>query len=171
VTGLRVGEAIGLDRADIDWQAGVLTVVAGKFGKAREVMLHPTTVAALRRYADRRDRLFATPQVSSFFISTAGTRLIAANVRRTFARLAAGAGLTPRSGRCRPRAHDLRHSFAVSTLLDWYRTGADVEARLPLLSTFLGHVDPHSTYWYLEAAPELLALAGQRLERELGQLP
>jgi integrase len=90
-------------------------------------------------------------------------------VRRTFARLAAGAGLTPRSPRCRPRLHDFRHGFAVATLLDWYRAGANVEAQLPLLSTYLGHVDPHSTYVYLEAAPDLRALAAERLQRSLEQ--
>jgi integrase/recombinase XerD len=170
VTGLRISEAIGLDRADIDWQAGVLKVLASKFGKSREVALHPSTVAALRGYAATRDRLCPAPPATSFLVSTVGTRLIAANVRRTFARLAASAGLTPRSPRCRPRLHDFRHGFAVSTLLDWYRAGADVEAQLPLLSTYLGHVDPHSTYVYLEAAPDLLALAADRLERSLEQL-
>jgi integrase/recombinase XerD len=98
-----------------------------------------------------------------------GTRLLAGNVRGAFARLVRVAGLSPRSTRCRPRIHDLRHSFAVHTLVDWYRAHVDVPTRLPLLSTFLGHVEPASTYWYLQAAPELLALAARRLEHSLGE--
>jgi integrase len=102
------------------------------------------------------------------FVSTPGTRLIYVNVSATFVKLVGRAGLTPRSASCRPRPHDLRHSFAVATRLDWYRDGGDVAARLPLLSTYLGHVEPANTYWYLHAAPELLAEAAQRLDRHLG---
>jgi integrase len=108
--------------------------------------------------------------VSNFFVSTRGTRLDQPTFGATFIYLVRQAGLAPRSARCRPRPHDLRHSFAVRKLLDWYRAGLDVESRLPLLSTYLGHVSPASTYWYLTAAPELLALAGQRLEHTLEQL-
>jgi integrase len=167
VTGLRVGEAIRLDRADLDHTHGLLTVRHSKFGKSREVPLHPSTLAALSTYLHRRDQLHpsTTPDAAALFVSTAGTRLIYANVHLTFQRLVGHAGLRPRSGSCRPRIHDLRHSFAVHTLLQAYRAGDDVQARLPLLSTYLGHVHPGSTYWYLSAAPELLALAGQRLDR------
>ena len=171
VSGLRVGEAIRLDRHDVDWAAGVLhrprrqVRQVARGCAARE---HDRRAAL---YARLRDQLGPAPQAPQLLVSTVGTRLLAANVRRTFARLAAAAGLTPRAPRCRPRAHDLRHSFAVATLLDWYRAGVDVQARLPLLSTFMGHVDPRSTYWYLEAAPELLALAADRLEHSLGELP
>jgi integrase/recombinase XerD len=164
---MRVGEAIRLDDADIDWDDGVLTVRAGKPGRWREVPLHPDTIAALDRYARRRDELCPAPRAASFFVSSAGTRLIPACVRRTFGGLARAAGLSPRSARCRPRIHDLRHRFAVLTLLEWYRAGVDVQARLPLLSAYLGHVDPASTYWYLEATPELLALAAARQQRVL----
>lgn len=104
-------------------------------------------------------------------MSTAGTRLIYKNVHREFQKLVSTAGLKPRSPSCRPRPHDLRHTFAITTLLRWYRTDVDVNGRLPALSTYLGHVDPASTYWYLSASPELLALAGSRLERALGDLP
>jgi integrase len=166
-SGMRVGEAIRLDRADIDFDDGVITVVAGKSGRWREVPLHPDTTAALDRYARRRDVLCPAPQAASFFVSSAGTRLIPACVRRTFGDLVRAAGLHPRSARCRPRIHDFRHRFAVSTLLEWYRAGVDVQARLPLLSAYLGHVDPTSTYWYLEATPELLALAAARQQRVL----
>lgn len=166
VTGLRVGEAIRLDRVDLDHDHGLLTVQHSKFGKSRHVPLHPSTLAALAAYLHRRDQLrpSTTQCTPALFVSTAGTRLIYSNVHLTFQQLVGHVGLGPRSGSCRPRIHDLRHSFAVRTLLDAYRAGDDVQARLPLLSTYLGHVHPGSTYWYLSAAPELLALAGQRLE-------
>ena len=170
VSGLRVGEAMRLDRSDLDLARGVLLVRDSKFGKSREVPLHPSTAAALHRYLGRADRPrpAATP---ALFISSAGTRLRYCNVQWTFARLVRRAGLAARSGSCRPRLHDLRHTFAVRAVLDGYTSGADVQARLPLLSTYLGHVDPAATYWYLSAAPELLALAGERLAQHLGQRP
>lgn len=168
VTGMRVGEAIGLDRGDLYFEHGLLVVRGGKFGKSRELPLDPSTVAALRRYLRRKDRPQTAAASPALFVSTAGTRLAYCNVQRTFRRLARSAGLEPRSATCRPRLHDLRHTFAVRTVLDAYRAGADVEARLPLLSTYLGHVDPKATYWYLSAAPELLELAAGRLERHLG---
>jgi integrase/recombinase XerD len=168
-TGVRIGEAIALDRDDVDLAAGLLLVRSGKFGKSRELPLHPTSVEALRAYLERRDRLHRRPRAPALFISTAGTRLIYDDVNRTFVQeLVPRAGLRPRSASCRPRMHGLRHSFAVRTLLDWYRAGADVRGKLPLLSTYLGHVDPAATYWYLSAAPELLAFAGERLEHSLG---
>jgi len=170
VTGLRVGEAIRLDRADIDASEGLLVVRTSKFGKSREVPLHPTTVAALRRYLRRRDRPRRVG-TAALLVSGAGTRLLYCNVDWTFLRLVRCAGLVPRSASCRPRLHDLRHTFAVRTVLDAYRADADVGARLPLLSTWLGHVDPGATYWYLSAAPELLDLAGERLERYLRDRP
>ena len=168
VTGMRVGETIRLDRQDIDWTHRLLVVRHSKFGKSREVALHDTTVEALRGYARLRDRTVRQVRAPSFLLSIRGTRLIYKNVHRTFLDLVRGAGLQRRSAHCRPRPHDLRHSFAVSTLLDWYRDGLDVEARLPLLSTYLGHFAPSSTYWYLSAAPELMGLAGRRLEQILG---
>ncbi len=164
VTGLRIGEAIGVDREDIDFDQGLLIVNEGKFGKSRELPLHPTTLRALRSYLRERDRLHPATGTPAFFVSTVGTRLIYCNVHWTFLRLVRFAGLKPRSTACRPRLHDLRHTFAVSTMLDAYRNGADVQARLPLLSTYLGHVNPTSTYWYLSAAPELLAMASGRLQ-------
>jgi integrase/recombinase XerD len=169
VTGLRVGEAINLDRADIDPTAGTLTVVNGKFGKSRQIPLHRSTIERLRAYAGRRDALLPKPQATTFFLSTAGTRLSGCRVESTFRALVRAAGLQRRSARCRPRMHDLRHSFAVNTVLDWYRDGADVQALMPLLSTYLGHVDPSATYWYLSTAPELMALACARLEHGQAQ--
>lgn len=167
VTGLRVGEAIRLDREDIDFEQGLLVVREGKFGKSRELPLHPTTLQALRSYLRKRDRWYPSPNAPALFISTAGTRLLYCGVSWTYLKLLRFAGLKPRSAACRPRLHDLRHAFAVRTMLDAYRSGADVQARLPLLSTYLGHVNPASTYWYLSAAPELLALASGRLEDHL----
>ena len=164
-TGLRMGEAIRLDSADLDWDNGVLTVRSSKFGKSREVPLHPSTLDALQAYQLRRDHLCPRPKAPSFFLSMRGTRLDQPTVGSTFLLLVRQARLRPRSLRCRPRPHDLRHSFAVRTLLNWYRAGDDVESKLPLLSTYLGHVSPASTYWYLSGAPELLALASQRLEQ------
>lgn len=169
VTGLRVGEAIHLDRTDLDAARGLLTVRHSKFGKSRQLPLHRSTLAALGAYRHRRDQLLAPAGgAPALFLSTAGTRLLYANVHATFQQLVHHAGLRPRSGSCRPRLHDLRHSFATRTLLDAYRADIDVQARSPLLSTYLGHVDPGSTYWYLCAAPELLALAAHRLESSPG---
>jgi len=169
VTGIRVGEAIALDRGDVDLAARRLTVRFGKFGKTRELALHPSTIDALRRYQRLRDRLAPRTGTSAFFVSLAGNRLCYCNVHHAFHRLVRLAGLTPRSS-CRPRIHDLRHSFAVHTMLDAYVCGEDGQARLTLLATWLGHVHPASTYWYLSASPELMAVAGTRLEAHLGSL-
>lgn len=163
VTGMRVGEAIGLDRPDVDLVQGVVTVRGAKHGKSRELPLHPSAAAALRGYTRLRDRVCPQPTTPAALISPAGTRLIYCNVHSTFRQLRDRAGLRPRSAACRPRIHDLRHAFAVRTLLDWYRGDLDVQSRMPLLSTYLGHVHPKDTYWYLSAAPELLTLAASRL--------
>ena len=171
VTGMRFGEAIRLDRPDVDFTHGLLVIRNSKFGKSREIPLHDTTVEALRAYARLRDRIGPRPKSSSFFLSRTGARLIYNNAHRVFWKLVRSAGLEPRSARCRPRPHDLRHTFAVRTLLEWYRAGANVQARLPVLSTYLGHFHPSSTYWYLSAAPELLALASQRLESAWRETP
>lgn len=171
VAGLRVGEAIRLDRGDLDSHEGTLTIRMSKFGKSRLVPLHPTTVAALRRYLARDDRLRPRIPTAALFVSGAGIRLRYCNVNWTFLGLVRTAGLRPRSAACRPGLHDLRHTFAVRTVLDAYRADLDVGARLPVLSTYLGHVSPAATYWYLQAAPELLAAAGDRLERHLGDRP
>jgi len=165
VTGMRVGEAIALDRDDLDTRGGLLVVRHGKFNKSRELVLHPSTIDALRGYLRRRDQLHPSPASPALFISSAGTRLLYCNVHWTFHRLVQLAGLTPRSAACRPRIHDLRHSFAVASMLDAYAAGEDGQARLTLISTYLGHVDPAGTYWYLSASPELLGLAAQRLEQ------
>jgi integrase len=168
VTGMRVGEALALDRDQMDAVEGVLTVRDTKFGKSRELPVHASTVDVLRAYLRRGDRPRTARHTAAVFVSIAGTRLRYCNVHWTFHRLVRQAGLSPRSARCRPRIHDLRHRFAVRTLLQAYQSGADVQARVAVLSTYLGHLDPGQTYWYLSAAPELLQLAGNRLQCALG---
>jgi integrase len=170
VTGMRLGEVIGLDRDDVDERHRMLRIIDSKFGKSREVVLDDSVIHALRAYRDLREELCPRPRGEVFFVSTAGTRLFSSCVHRVFARLLRIVGLEPRSPRCRPRMHDLRHSFAVRTLLDWHAAGLDVQARLPSLSTYMGHVSPASTYYYLQAAPELLALAARRLEPAEGMI-
>ncbi len=166
VSGLRIGEAMRLDRADVDWDEGVLVVRSSKFGRSREVVCHDSTIEALRDYSARRDQLCPRPASASFFVSVQGRRLAHHSVYGTFHKLVGDAGLRQRPGGRPPRVHDLRHSFAVNTLIRWYRDGADVQARLPLLSAYLGHVRPSSTFWYLTASTELLALAAERLETD-----
>jgi len=166
VTGMRSGEAVRLDRDDVDLEAGRLRVVATKFDKSRELALHPTTVEALRGYADQRDFRWPHSATIGFFVSCTGRRLSQSSLEHTFAELVRRTGLEPAAGSRarRPRLTDARHSFAVATLIRWHRTGQDVQALLPALSAQLGHVDPASTYWYLTAVPELLALASARVQ-------
>jgi integrase/recombinase XerD len=172
VTGLRVGEALGLDRDDVDLDGGWLLVRRAKNDHRREVPLHESSVKALRAYAHLRDELCRKPLTESFLVTITGRRPQPGTVWHVFDDLRRATGLSQRrspSGRL-PRVHDMRHAFILRTLLGWYREGSDVEAKLPLLSTFVGHVDPKSSYWYFEGAPELLALAAERLEREWGEL-
>ena len=159
--GLRIGEAIKLDRDDIAWAEGVLHIRETKFGKSRLVPLHDSVMDALRQYDTLRDRLMPRPRDPSFFVSLTARRLIYAVVCPTFRTLvdAAGVGLDAPH---RPRLHELRHTFAVRTLLHWYRTEDNIQAKIPSLSTYMGHREPAYTYWYLSAAPELLALAAAR---------
>ena len=171
VTGMRVGEAIRLDRTDVSLTDGLLTVWESKFGKSRRLALHPSTVAVLRRYLRRRAELSPTPDELALFVHPAGNRVSYPSVQSMFHDLTGRAGLTPRSASCRPTIHGLRHTFAVNTLIGWYRDGDDVQARLPLLSSWLGHADPKWTYWYLSGCPELFDLASQRLEAAMGRLP
>lgn len=163
VSGMRVGEALRLDRTTVDLADGVLVVRMTKFGKSREVPLHPTTVEALALYARTRDRLHPRPGHAVFFVNDSGRPLLYGQVQRVFRQLVTASGVGAGSS-ATPRIHDLRHTFAVRTLVAWYQTGENVQACLPRLSTYLGHLDPHATYWYLSAVPELLGLAAGRLE-------
>jgi integrase len=160
VTGMRVGEAIALARADLDPASQVLTIRHSKFDKSRELVLHESTVQALMQYAELRDSVVPRPRDPTFFISRRGTALHYKNVHFYFSHLREWTGLDA----CDPvpRIHDLRHSFAITTLIRWYEEGLDVQARLPKLSTYLGHVSPSNTYWYLSAVPELLTAAAAR---------
>lgn len=162
-TGMRVGEAIALGRADVDWAEGVVVVRSAKFDKSRELPLNSTTVEALGAYAALRDRIVARPS-APFFVSRKGTPVIYTDFGGKFRELVRATGVG--AGSPAPaRVHDLRHSFAVNTLIRWYRHGEDVGALLPRLSTYLGHRTPGYTYWYLSATPELLRLAAARLEK------
>lgn len=161
VSGLRIGEAIKLDLSDIDWAQGVLLIRESKFGKSRLVPLHGSVMEVLAAHAELRDELQPGPKEPSFFVSLTRNRLSYAVVSQTFRRLVVDAGVGIGSP-SPPRLHDLRHTFAVRTLLGWYRDGQDIQAKLPALSTYLGHREPASTYWYLSASPELLALAAAR---------
>jgi integrase len=152
---------VALDAGDVDLDAAVVTV-HGKYDRTRLVPLHPGAAAMLCRHRERCRRLCPAPASPAFFLSPAGTRLTVSHVDAVFAQLLALAGITG-GGRRPPRAMDLRHTFAVTTLAGWYRTGADVAARMPLLSAFMGHAGPASTFYYLHAAPELLGLAAGRL--------
>jgi integrase/recombinase XerD len=172
-TGLRLGEAVALDRDDVDLRAGVLAVRRAKFGKSRFVPVHDSTRRALHRYAQQRDLLLPRPASAAFLLSEHGTRLTQCSARYTFAVVSRGVGLRPptrgqRHGRG-PRLHDMRHRLAARTLVRWYREGRDVERELPKLSTYLGHVHVADTYWYIEAVPELLRLATERATGAVGE--
>ena len=165
VAGLRHSEALNLCRDDVDLDQGVLTIRQSKFGKSRLVPLHVTSVTVLRDYSVRRDAHLGRPRSPYFFVAEQGGRLLHQYVHRVFWQLSRQIGLRQPGQRNGPRIHDLRHRFAVTTLVRWYRTGEDVERQLPVLSTFLGHVGVRDTYWYLSAAPELMGHAAQRLDK------
>ena len=171
VTGLRISEALALDQNTVDLARGLLTIHQTKFGKSRWVPLHSSVVRALICYARKRDQVFPKLRTSAFFVSDRGTRLSKWAVRWTFIKLSCQIGLRKPSDSHGPRLHDFRHGFAVGTILRWYRAGLDVDQLMPVLSTYLGHTHVTDTYWYLSAAPELLGLAGERLEKTLGDLP
>jgi integrase len=166
-TGLRPGEAIALDRSDVDLESGILSIRQTKFGKSRFVPVADSTGAALAGYARQRDRLCPRPQTEAFLVSERGGRLQGYTARRTFASISCAVGLRPRTGNRRigrgPRLQDFRHRFATRKRIEWYRAGLDVTREMPKLATYLGHVDIEDTYWYLEAVPELLQLATDRL--------
>jgi integrase/recombinase XerD len=165
VTGLRIGEALALAGADVDLPAGLLTIRSSKFGKSRLVPLHASTVQALSAYARRRENGGGLAAAPRFFVSERGTPLRASTVRRTFRLLCRQVGLQATAGSDEPRLHHFRHRFATETLLQWYRSGEEVERQLPILSTFLGHTCIADTYWYLSACPELMEQAVARLEQ------
>lgn len=166
VSGMRVGEAIALTREDVDLDVGLVTIRHAKHDRARLVPLHPTATEALRRYVCERDRLSPRPRSRAFFLSSAGTAVHKSCLSTTFREITTRIGV--RTERVHPRIHDLRHRFAVQTLIGWQRSGIEIDEQIATLSTYLGHVSPADTYWYLSASPELMALAANRLEDRFG---
>lgn len=162
-TGMRIGEALRLEPDDINHTDAVIMIRQSKFGKSRLVPVRPETITALDDYIINRDRLLRVERTTTrVFVSSRGGPLIYPVVQEVFRDLCDGNGIGAGAARP-PRIHDLRHTFAVTVLTGWYRDGETIEARLPALSTYLGHRDPRSTYWYLSAAPELLAYAAAKL--------
>jgi integrase len=172
VSGLRVSEAVGLDDDDVDLDQGVITVKRSKNGKARFVPVASSTAARLRRYRAERMRLLGAT-VGAFFRSDDGRQPTDCCARYNFALVCQEIGLRQPQRFCRhgrgPRIHDLRHTFAVRTIMGWYRKGLDPDREMIKLSTYLGHSKPELTYWYIEAVPELLQLASKRAERNLSE--
>jgi integrase/recombinase XerD len=171
VAGLRIGEAIRLKLEDVNLQEGLLTIRGTKFGKSRLVPIHRSTQEVLAQYRTRRERFLAGRTASSLFITSRGNHLDIGDIHRTFYKLSRRIGLRGATASHGPRLHDFRHRFAVQTLLRWYRSGEDAERRLPVLSTYLGHVHVADTYWYLSACPELMGQAVARLEQRWEQRP
>ena len=166
ISGMRIGEALALERSDVDLDAGLITIRKANGDRARLVPLHPTATEALRRYASARDRLCPRPRSRAFFLCSAGTPVLGVSLRATFREITTRIGLCTKE--VRPRIHDLRHRFAVQTLIDWQRSGVNVDERIATLSTYLGHISPADTYRYLSASPELMALAADRLHDRFG---
>jgi integrase/recombinase XerD len=168
VSGMRISEALALDRQDVDLQEGILRIRRSKFGKSRLVAVHESTRQVLADYARERDRVVPRPAGAAFFLSERGSRVTEWASRYNFAKVSRQVGLRSATTDCRhghgPRLHDMRHRFAACTLINWYRAGIDVEREIPKLATYLGHVHVNETYWYIEAVPELLELATLRLE-------
>jgi integrase len=161
-TGMRVSEAVALTRQDVDLSAGVLLIAKTKFRKSRLVPLHPSAVTALRRYTERRNAQHPYTTCRAFFINQHGRALRKRRVDDGFHEIRHRLGFTGEHRR--PRIHDLRHTFIVRRVLEWYRAGVNVDAKMAALATYVGHVTPHSTYWYLTAIPELMAITAQRFE-------
>ena len=164
VAGLRISEVLKLEQPDVDLGEGILTIRQTKFGKTRLVPLHTSTRDVMADYARRRDRFLRSPSAPCFFLNDHGRRLEVSAVHRTFYELSRQIGLRGPTDHKGPRLHDFRHRFAVRTLVAWYRSNQDIERRLPVLSTFLGHGHVADTYWYLSVEPELMGLATRRLE-------
>jgi integrase len=165
VSGLRLGEARNLKLNDVDLKADVITVRNGKFGKDRWIPLHASTCKVLAQYLVRRKRHWAGRAVSPYlFVSSWGNRLDVGAIHRAFYAASRRIGLRGANDSHGPRLHDMRHVFATTALVNWYRSNEDPERRLPLLSAFLGHVHVADTQWYLSGSPELMREAMRRLE-------
>jgi integrase len=160
--GLRLREVLGLDMQDVDFDTGVVIVRQSKFHKDRLVPTHATTLDVLRGYAAIRDKVPRRPEEAAFFLSTRGRRFKALNVEHIFRRLVRSTALRPPREKP-PTFYSLRHTFAVRRLIAWYHAGANVQALLPTLATYMGHVHYTSTAYYLTATAELLGVAAVRV--------
>jgi integrase len=171
-TGLRITEALALSCSDVDLDGGVITVREGKRGQARLVPLHPTTTAALAEYTSERERRHGTPCPDDAFFRTDDSERISYNVAyHAFSVVRRRLGWTA-DGRTRnPRVHDLRHRMVVRRIEAWHAQGVDVDAKIPVLATYVGHVEVRDTYWYMSAVPELMNIVAQRFETFAGQSP
>ena len=169
VTGMRIGELVGLDREDVDLEEGVLLVKKAKLDRRRLIPVRPSTVKALQRYVRHRDKACPKTKTTSFFVSEAGTRLRAGTIRWNFNKLSCQIGLRHPSDSSGPRIHDMRHTFAVHMMQNWYRQGKSVEKLLPQLAMYLGHRNLNCTYWYMTATPELLKLAAERAAERINR--
>jgi len=166
VTGLRISEALALNIDDVDLDAHLLHIRNTKFGKSRMVPLHPSTSNVLRNYTDLRDQVFCRAKSRSFFVTIYGKRPTSAIVQLTFRQLCRRIGIQPLGTKKGPRIHDIRHTFAVRTLIDLYKNDSNIDQGVHALSVYLGHKGPSSTYWYLSAVPELMELACQRFKKK-----
>ncbi|MDJ0863350.1 MAG: tyrosine-type recombinase/integrase [Gammaproteobacteria bacterium] len=164
-TGLRLSEATGLQRGDVDLDKGLLQIRGAKFGKSRFVPMHPTTTSALKRYVKSRDRDPKATQTEMFFVGDYGRPARSRNVEYAFQLLRRQLRWKPRGQHPAPRIQDLRHTFICRTLQRWYEEGGDMDRNILALSTYVGHAKVTDTYWYVTATPELMAIAARRFER------
>jgi integrase len=164
-SGLRISEALRLTRNDVGLDSGIVTVRATKYKKNRLVPLHRSARQGMRRYACYRDRYHPVPKSDAFFLTEFATALKYWSVMWTFCSLRKSLGWTAKNGARPPMIHGFRHTFAVRRLISWYKSGANVDQKIPALSTYLGHSKVTDTYWYLTAVPELLKITSNRFER------
>ena len=168
VTGCRISELISLNREDLDIKNNWIIVRNSKYDKSRLLPLHPTTMQQLKKYSKIRDQ-FPVRDINAFFLSDHGKRITEWSTRFAFIQISKQIGLRGQFDSNGPRIHDIRHTFAVKALLNWYRKGINIDQKITLLSTYLGHKKPTDTYWYMTGTAELLAQATNRLEKNIGE--
>ncbi|MBC8277276.1 MAG: tyrosine-type recombinase/integrase [FCB group bacterium] len=163
-TGIRISEAIKLDMDDVDFQSGIIRIRESKFRKSRLIPVHPTTLKVLVDYRTACNESFSKIDTAAFFINQRGKRVSYSTVVATFLSCVRKAGIRDTTG-LGPRLHDLRHTFAVKRVVEWYKAGEDVQAKLSELATFMGHAHFEATTYYLTAGAEIMSLASQRFEK------
>jgi len=168
VTGCRISELVALNLDDLELKNGWLTIWNAKCDNSRLLPLHKTTLRQLKKYCKTRDR-FSNHGSKAFFVSDQGKRITVWSTRFVFIQVSKQIGLRAPTDSHGPRIQDIRHTFAVKTLLNWYRRGLDINQKISLLSTYLGHKKPTDTYWYITGIPELLAQATKRFENKIGE--